>query len=302
MGRFVILIMREFWENRTAFVKIPCIIAGFLVVTVLLGYLGLEWGRVDVGGAGGFGWMDDEPGNNGVLESAMQWLHDEPLSSRKESLSIVYWSTSIPFTLVLWFVVFFYLIDCLYQDRRDRSILFWKSMPVSDLQTVIAKLVTALICVPAVYFLCMTVVQLLFLIFASIVMLFHAIPVWETLWQPSVVVLRVWGELVAYVLFIGLWGLPFYTWLTLVSSFAKSVPFVWVVGIPIAITTTESMVTNGNALARWMGEHMLPLNYRTLQVSDILSRILSIDLITTLAVSGLFVFGAVWFRGRADEL
>lgn len=39
-------------------------------------------------------------------------------------------------------VIVFTLLGALYDERKDRSILFWKSMPASDLETVASKVVT----------------------------------------------------------------------------------------------------------------------------------------------------------------
>ena len=41
--------------------------------------------------------------------------------------------------LTAFLVGVFYCLDALHGERRDRSILFWKSLPVSDLTTVLAK-------------------------------------------------------------------------------------------------------------------------------------------------------------------
>ena len=64
----------------------------------------------------------------------------------------VLFAFGITFVLVMSIHSTWYLLDCLYAERRDRSILFWKSMPLSDTETVLSKLATALLVIPLVYF------------------------------------------------------------------------------------------------------------------------------------------------------
>ena len=99
---------------------------------------------------------------------------------REQKLFQVFHSLSLPFFVVLTFVVFIYLIGSLYEDRKDRSILFWNSMPVSNTATVLIKLVTALVAVPAVYLVCAFIVQVLFLLVVSIAAMGHDIEWWQT--------------------------------------------------------------------------------------------------------------------------
>ena len=54
-------------------------------------------------------------------------------------LVVMLFGWGIPFYIAAGVVVVVYLLDCLYGERRDRSILFWRSLPVSDTQTVLAK-------------------------------------------------------------------------------------------------------------------------------------------------------------------
>jgi hypothetical protein len=49
-------------------------------------------------------------------------------------------------------VAFFYCLDTLQGERRDRSILFWKSLPVSDLTTVLSKAAIVLVVIPLLTF------------------------------------------------------------------------------------------------------------------------------------------------------
>src|SRR3982074_3611727 len=117
----IVLIRRELWEHRALWIT-PLIVGGLLVLTAFPIHIG-----------------------NGMFGA-----HGEQASpeSRVGMFTLMLWGQSVPQYLVMVIVLSFYLMDCLYQERKDRSILFWKSLPVSDANTVISKLLVAVVVVP----------------------------------------------------------------------------------------------------------------------------------------------------------
>ncbi|WP_210235883.1 ABC-2 transporter permease, partial [Mesorhizobium sp. M1C.F.Ca.ET.212.01.1.1] len=85
---------------------------------------------------------------------------------------------------VLAFVVFFYCLGALYDDRRDRSILFWKSLPLSDTQTVLSKVISALIVAPLIAVIAGIITMLGFLLVISVVALMHGGSPMTLIWGP----------------------------------------------------------------------------------------------------------------------
>jgi ABC-2 type transport system permease protein len=133
---------------------------------------------------------------------------------------------------VLGFVVFFYCLGALYDDRRDRSILFWKSLPISDTSTVLSKVVSATVLAPAIAVVVGIVVGMLQLVLLAITLSFHGVNVWHLLVQahPFQVILNMIGYIPLYVL----WSLPTIGWLLLCSAWARGKPFLWAVALPVA--------------------------------------------------------------------
>ena len=86
--------------------------------------------------------------------------------------------------MVLSCVVFFYLLGALYDDRRDRSVLFWKSMPLSDTQTVLSKVVAAAFVAPVFAVVAMILLHVGFLTLISLNALFHGINPIPLIWSP----------------------------------------------------------------------------------------------------------------------
>lgn len=124
-----------------------------------------------------------------------------------------------------WIVAVYYCIESLHSERRDRSILFWKSMPVSDRQTVASKVLVALAVIPLVGLAIALGLQV-----ALLAMLAVALP------MAGVDFARLWGPLPVGTTLVALpygvavhavWFAPSFAYLMLVSAWAKRAPFLW---------------------------------------------------------------------------
>ncbi len=135
----------------------------------------------------------------------------------------------------------FYSIDALYAERRDRSILFWKSLPVSDLIAVLAKASIPLLVLPLIAF-GVTVVTHLAMALASSVALLRlgepVAPLWSMIALPH---LWLWtfGH---FLMTAAIWYAPFYAWLLLVSAWANRAPLLFALLPPLALVALESIV------------------------------------------------------------
>jgi ABC-2 type transport system permease protein len=137
----------------------------------------------------------------------------------------------------------FYSLDALYGERRDRSILFWKSMPVSDLTTILSKLSIPLVIIPVLSYAITVVTQLIMLVTASAVLVGSGANIAAMWTQQSF--FRSSLDLFYHMLTVhGLWYAPFYGWLLLVSAAAPRAPFVWAVLPPFVIWGVEKIGFN----------------------------------------------------------
>jgi ABC-2 type transport system permease protein len=205
-------VIREFWENRSLYLG-PVTVA----VLFLLGYfVSLLHTPVHVH----FG-----------------TLHDPTQQEMPYNFAGVF----IMGTTLL--VSMFYCLDALYGERRDRSILFWKSLPVSDVTTVLAKATIPILIMPLLMFAITVATQAVMLLLSSAVMLTRGQNVAE-LWTQ----LRFFHMsfiLLFHVLAIhGLWYAPIYGWLLLISAFARRPVFLWAVIPPVAIAVMEKIAFN----------------------------------------------------------
>jgi ABC-2 type transport system permease protein len=218
------LLLREFWEHKGSMFWAPLIVAGLLIVLIggSLGYGVAQHGlstRVTING---------HVVHTGTLAAAA----DELRPAIAKVASGLYLGAAAPLFGILTFVVFFYCLGALYDERRDRSILFWKSLPVSDPMTVLSKVITALCVAPMITIALGAAASLILLLIGCAVFAANGVNLFGTLFAtPELFLapLRLLGLLPVYIV----WALPTIGWLLLVSSWARSKPFLWAVGAPL---------------------------------------------------------------------
>jgi len=221
------LVKREFWEHRGGFFWAPVITGG---VFLLLNLMGIITGEVLGAGHGlnlAFG------GSQNNMNLLVKALDKQSMDTVGAGLDLVMYSPSMIISIVMGFVVFFYCLGALYDDRRDRSILFWKSLPVSDAATVLSKVIAATVVAPFIAVVVGTVTGILMLMLFALTLSLHGVGVWHllTLSHPLQVMMNLVGSIPLYLL----WALPTVGWLMLCSAWARGKPFLWAVVVPVAI-------------------------------------------------------------------
>ena len=153
---------------------------------------------------------------------------------------------------VAFIVGVFYCLDALHGERRDRSILFWKSLPVSDLTTVLSKASIPLVVLPLLTFALTLATQWIMLLLSSAVMLGSGLRV-ATLWrQPTL--FQMWVMLLYHLLAVHvLWYAPIYGWLLLVSAWARRAVFLWAALPWLAIGIVEKLAFNTSHFVAMLG-------------------------------------------------
>ncbi len=147
-----------------------------------------------------------------------------------------------------------YLLDCLFAERKDRSILFWKSLPVSDAEAVLAKLGVAMLLVPALVIAMAVVLQPLM---AGIIALRFA-EVRPFVGQVLGGSLAALPQLLGLWLVALLWYAPVATYLMLASVLARRVPIMYAVIPPLALGVAERLVLDSTHVFRFVGERLMP--------------------------------------------
>ena len=225
---FMVLVRRELWEHRSL-IWAPLAMALTIIVLSLVS--GVVNGGMDI--------RFDE-------EQPLPALFSDP-DKQRGIFAVLMAGLVLPQLLVGLVVVFFYLLDCLFTERRDRSILFWKSLPVSDAKTVLSKLFVALVAVPLwIWALSLVVGLVVYGVIAATVSGTPAAGLGA--WHGGTW-LAVQASMLGKLALAALWYLPVAGWLLLVSVLAKRAPFVWAT-LPFLVLSIAERTALGT---QWVG-------------------------------------------------
>lgn len=316
MNRLLALVKREFWENKGAFRTTPLVIGGIYIVLTLMFIVT-------------FNHFDNEFQS---LKELTRWLSQTEAGPRGE---VIYGVTIAVFpglfTMVLGFVVFFYLLGSLFDDRKDRSILFWKSLPASDTLTMGSKLLSAMVVAPLIFWVIYVLTHIVIMAILSVVVLTLGENPW-TLFLSLGNPFKAWSMVLLSYLAQSVWALPLYGWLMLVSSFAPRIPLLFAILPPVVVAVLQIWIEflqtftlkkhlfgvigewfansplimsadnhGNNKLEVSLGIPLTDTFGHEATVGNILARLFSTHMLIGLAVAAVFLGIALWLRRRATE-
>ena len=314
MKRLMALIKREFWENKGAFRTTPLVIGGLFLVAMLMFLIT-------------FNHFDNEFQS---LKELTRFFAQQDVVLRDKVLYAVILHMSTLFSMVLAFVVFFYLLGSLYDDRKDRSILFWKSLPASDTLTLTSKLLSAMFVAPFIFWVVYVITQIVIMLLSSVVVLVLGENPW-TLFLSLGSPFEVWSLVLVSYFAQSIWVLPLYGWLMLVSAFAPRIPLLFAVLPPVILGVLElwidflkTFTVNDNLFGlfgRWFANSPLIMSAdehnnefgsalgipifgdydHQVTVANMFDRIFSTDMLISLLIAAVFLGAALWLRRRATE-
>ena len=245
-NNILMLIRREIWEHRSLWIA-PLALAGVLLVIAALG--GVHWND-----NGNF-WI----GTNDALQHMPPEERERALAAMSPNAKVremialsVYGMLTLVQLITLGIVVFFYLLDSLLAERRDRSILFWKSLPVSDGEVVASKALTSMVVAPAF----VLVVSALTVLLCSGIIALRMSDLPFNLWSGSAW-LHVQAVMVGFVPMVVLWYLPLAGYLLVVSVWVRKNAFLWAVLPPIGLLIIEKLITHTNYVGEFLAQRFV---------------------------------------------
>jgi ABC-2 type transport system permease protein len=231
--KFGLLLRREFWEHKGGFLWAPIWAGGIsLLLTAMAGITGEVMLRRARDAGAGLNVNGTHMSVNGLdLGMLTSKLSPEDMRQLGGAVDASLMISSLWPFIAMTFVVFFYCLGALYDERKDRSVLFWKSLPISDRETVLSKLASATVIAPVIASLAALVTMFGFLLLASLLVLTHGGNPMQMLWGPGHP-LSIATQFIAAIPIYALWSLPTVGWLLLCSAWARSKPFLWALMIP----------------------------------------------------------------------
>jgi len=222
MNTYKWLLKREFWEHKGGFFWAPAVVGAimtlFLAITILVG--------IGAGKQHGFEINGQQVTNLSSVVDAQQRLQII------NAISHGYIGLSAPLFLVMAFVVFFFCLGSLFDERKDRSVLFWKSLPVSDGETVLSKVAMALVGAPLLTTVFAVVTSILALVIICIGASMTGLHIFGAVLSSPAVYAAPF-EVLAIIPVYAVWALPTVGWLMMVSAWSRTKVFLWAVGVPV---------------------------------------------------------------------
>ena len=278
-------VRRELWENRAIYIA-PLAVAALFVLGFLLN-----------------------------LAKTMHRMAASLQQSELRQHQLIEQPYHFSETLIMgatFLVAIFYCLDALYGERRDRSILFWKSLPVSDLTTVLSKASIPLVLIPLLTFAITVATQTIVLALSTMGLAMSGLGASPMLNHLSL--FHMWVGLLYHLVAIhGLWFAPFWGWFLLVSAWAKRSPFLWAFLVPFAIGLLEKITFNTSHFANLLLHHFMDapgssmsapgsMSMGTLAPSTLGQFLASPGLWVGLGITAAFLAAAVRLRRYRDPI
>lgn len=310
MNKHIIQAKREIWESPGIFYLAPVVLLFLLVLFSSMSFYSLSHDHIanwSIGaGEDAWSWQSDKNTDAQAQEDA------RPHSVKAlEKISHGQYVIYILFGVVCLFNMSIYALAALVADRKDRSVLFFKSMPVSEWQVVLTKLVMACVLLPVIYWLAavVTILAYTFLggVFASSTFQVDSAIVWQNLRF-----MEVFSASLVGIILTALWTLPMIAVLLLVSSYSKKSPFGLLAALLLVLWLAEKWVLGSNYLGWTIRQYFAGLEVggqisfvpveQGLMFEELIAFWVRPGLYIGLVVTAVCVSSAVWLRNRRFEI
>jgi ABC-2 type transport system permease protein len=279
LNQFYALLRREVLEHRNLFIGAPTIVALIMVLASIWVTMQLEQAQI---------------------AEALQYLSVLFDGLSPFDMAPFFMILAIPFFITLYICSLIYLINTLFQDRKEMSILFWQSMPVSNLKTVLSKVITVVVIAPIFTVMIVFAMYLIAMVWLTILGMSNDVNLVGIGWMFLAAMASL---LLIYVsIFVAsLWLLPFAGWLLLFSAFARKTPLLWAGGVFILLGFLEDFVFGSQFLANWVGSRTTdPNQYLILEFKSVFDRVFNYDTLFGIFVGSILITGAVYMRRFTD--
>ena len=299
MNTLKALIRRELQEHKWGFVYLPWIVGAFMSLVVVMVYLGLTEVNTE-----NFKFSTDVFADSEVVQSMKEATFEQRRAAIKAGLLVL----GFPLVIALGFAILAYSLSTFFDERKDKSIIFWRSLPVSDSFTVFSKLIVALVVAPLLVIPALLFLHLVSVTAGSIYFAVSDIVPFTWAWQAYPwldwirVIFSLWMQ--------SLWSLPIITWIMLAGAYSRK-PVVAAILPPVVIVLVEGVSLSSSVfldslferVQPWSRASSFPKEYESLgvaELSDIPLLFGMTEFWVGILISSVFIYLTIYFRSKSD--
>jgi len=299
MNTLKALIRRELQEHKWGFVYLPWIVGAFMSLVVVMVYLGLTEVNTE-----NFKFSTDVFADSEVVQSMKEATFEQRRAAIKAGLLVL----GFPLVIALGFAILAYSLSTFFDERKDKSIIFWRSLPVSDSFTVFSKLIVALVVAPLLVIPALLFLHLVSVTAGSIYFAVSDIVPFTWAWQAYPwldwirVIFSLWMQT--------LWTLPIITWIMLAGAYSRK-PVVAAILPPVVVVLVEGVSLSSSVfldslferVQPWSRASSFPKEYESLgvaELSDIPLLFGMTEFWVGILVSSVFIYLTIYFRSKSD--
>ena len=299
MNALKAVIRRELQEHKWGFVYLPWIVGAFMSLVVVLVYLGLTEVNTE-----NFKFSTDVFADSEVVQSMNEATFDQRRAAIRAGLLVL----GFPLVIALGFAVLAYSLSTFFDERKDKSIIFWRSLPVSDSFTVFSKLIVALVVAPLLVIPALLFLHLVSVTAGSIYFAVSDIVPFTWAWQAYPwldwirVIFSLWMQT--------LWTLPIITWIMLAGAYSRK-PVVAAILPPVVVVLVEGVSLSSSVfldslferIQPWSRASSFPKEYESLgvaELSDIPLLFGMTEFWVGILISSVLIYLTIYFRSKSD--
>lgn len=293
------MIRREIQEHKLAFIYAPFIVALVLCLVIISVYLGLTDIQTTT-----FNFSTDLYDEE-FQEDMLQATPESKTAVIRAGLTVL----GLPILLTVGFGLLAYSLSTFADERKDRSLIFWRSLPVSDLTTVMSKLIFVVIVIPLLVVPNLFLLQLISLLSVSVYFVTNDIVSFGYVWTSYFI--SDWFRIIFSLWAQALWSLPILLWLMLAGTYFKK-PVIGAIVPLVALVVLEGIIFKANniqefienRLGFWSRSDSFPIEYaeaRVVDISDIYLLLTTQAFWIGILASVVLVAGIVYTRSTNND-
>ena len=302
------LAIREYWENRSLLYKTPMIIAiGLLLIGTISIYQLTATSHTGIGKLNELAQEHNEFKDWALDKSGtVRQENKNYLTSKQNELNKRVHQGGLALAFIISAIIsFYYLSQSLFNDRRDKSILFWRSLPITEWETIASKLLVGICGFPLIYmgFATLALIGLTCVLYIASVVLGADSLVRDAVIASSVGSFPQYLKSLSWAFVMNLSLLPLYCWLLFFSAFSKKSPMLLSITLPLVAIIAEGVLLHSMTIFKSLSRFFFELYTNAEAVASLNIGSLNWGVyILSLAISIALLFGSHWLRNNRHEI